>query len=249
VVGDNEQVVSATHNGVEFAGNIGAFFGSKIGQTLGGNALAGKLAAGTVLGAVGKEVGAALTMGASFSLDLAVKDAFGTLAGGPGVGALPSGAIATVSSLLMAELAQKLDLHGVGAGLFNAVGTIITTKLITNAYGVMTGATVTGAGGGQVPVEMFTGFDPVSLATNVGGAVGSFLGSTLAAQIMMPTHPEGATGRISGRRRQAKFPERIVAKMERPRRRRARLWRPSSACLRARFYLRSQRSSTAIACG
>jgi len=198
VVGDNEQVVSATQNGAQLAGDIGAYFGSKLGQTLGGNSLAGKLAAGSVLGAVGKEVGAALTMGASFSLDLAVKDAFGTLVpGGTSVGALPSGAIATVSSLLMAELAQKLDLHGVGAGLFNAVGTTITTKLITNAYGVMTGATYT-VGNAQVPVEMFTGFDPVSLAGNVGGAVGGYLGSTLAANIMMPQHAEGATGESIG---------------------------------------------------
>jgi hypothetical protein len=45
---------------------------------------------------------------------------------------------------------------------------------------------------------MFTGFDPVSLTTNVGGAVGSFLGSTLAAHVMTPQYAEGATGEQVG---------------------------------------------------
>jgi hypothetical protein len=132
--------VTSAWNGGQVAGDIGAVFGSNLGRLLGGNSLVGQLSTGTVIGAIGKEVGNALFASASFSLDAVVTHAFGTLAGGSGVGALPGGAIATVSSLLMSEFADALNLPRFEAGLFQTGGTVITNQLITNAYGMMTGA-------------------------------------------------------------------------------------------------------------
>src|ERR1051325_5770923 len=81
VVGDNGAVASASYDNAQLVGDIGAQFGSSLGRYLGGNSLIGQLATGTVIGAIGKEIGTALTLGASYSLDLAVKNAFGTLTG------------------------------------------------------------------------------------------------------------------------------------------------------------------------
>ena len=177
-------------------------FGSKLGTYLGGNSLVGQLAAGTVMGAIGKEVGKALFMGGTFTLETSIQNAFGTLAGGSGVGSLPSGAIASISSLLMSELADSLNLSGFEGGLFQTVGTTITSQLITNAYGMMTGATY----GDGIAYTMFTGFDPASIASQLGPsvalqlgtAIGGYLGSTLSAHIMVPHYQEGAIGQQVG---------------------------------------------------
>ena len=204
-INDDETVGPSSWNGAALAGNLGAYFGSQLGQVLGGNSVAGKLAAGTVLGAIGSEVGKALTMGASYSLQLSVQNVFGTLGGSSNIGSLEAGGIAAVSSLLIGELAQELDLGGVGGALFNAMGTTVTSQLITNAWGVMTGATYA-VGTTQVPYTMFTGFDPATIAGSMGpsvglqlsGAVGGVLGSTLAAHIAVPQHAEGAVGQQIG---------------------------------------------------
>jgi Ca2+-binding RTX toxin-like protein len=193
VINDNDTVASATWNGAEVAGNIGATFGSQLGTYLGSNSLT-KLAAGTVLGAIGKEIGTALTMGASFSLEVSVQNAFGTLAGGPGIGSLPSVAIGAASSLLMAELAQALHLSGWEGWAFTTTGTSITTQLVTNAYGMATGATW----GNGNPYTMYTGFDPASIATNLGTVVAAKLASTLVSQVVLPHYPEGAVGQQIG---------------------------------------------------
>jgi hypothetical protein len=131
-VGDNGAVNSATYYGAELAGNIGALFGSQLGTYLGSNSLT-KLATGTVIGTIGKEIGAALYYGGTYTLDVAVKNAFGTLGNGTGIGSLPAGAIGAASSLLMAELAQSLHLSGWEGWAFTTTGTSITTQLVTNA--------------------------------------------------------------------------------------------------------------------
>ncbi|TMI99397.1 MAG: hypothetical protein E6G97_22655 [Alphaproteobacteria bacterium] len=196
-VNDNGTVSDPALASTSLAGDLGSLFGSKLGLLIGGNSLAGQLAAGTVMGAIGKEVGNALFASGSFSLDLVVEHAFGSLAGGSGVGSLPSGAIATVSSLLMAELADALNLHGFEGGLFQTAGTTITTQLVTNAYGMMTGATVNGLPNGPA-YTMFTGFDSGAIFLNLSGAVAGYLGSTLAAHIATPHYAEGALGQQIG---------------------------------------------------
>ena len=194
VVGDNGAVSSSASGGGQFtAGDIGAVFGSNLGRQLGGNSLAGQLTAGTVIGAIGKEVGNALFSSASFSIDTVVNNAFGKLSGGSGVGSLPSGAIGAVSSLLMSELADALNLHGFEGGLFQTAGTTITTQLVTNAYGVMTGAAING-----VPYTMFSGFDSGAIFLQLEGAIAGYFGSTLAAHVAMPHYSEGAVGEQIG---------------------------------------------------
>jgi hypothetical protein len=91
----------------------------------------------------------------------------------------------------------------------------ITSKLVTNAFGVMTGATVNGLPNGD-PVTMLTGFDPLSIATSLGGAVAGYFGSTLAGHVMVPQYQEGARGQQVARRRQAKRMQRGAARMKRP---------------------------------
>jgi Ca2+-binding RTX toxin-like protein len=195
VVNDDGTVGLATYYGATLTGEIGSALGSSLGKLLGGNSLVGQVAAGTVIGAIGKEIGQALTYGGAYTLDVAVKDAFGTLGGGSGIGALPSAAIGAASSLLMSELAHALHLNGFEGGLFTTVGTTITAQLVTNAYGVATGATW---GPDNLPYTMVTGFDPVSIATNLGAAVGGYLGSTLAGHVVVPQHQEGAIGQQVG---------------------------------------------------
>ena len=198
-IDDNNAVASATYNGVQFAGEIGGVLGSNIGRYLGGNSLVGQLAGSTVMGAFGKEIATALTMGASFDVELALENAFGTLVGGDGIGSLPAGGIGFISSLLMSELADALDLHGFEGGLFQTVGTTVTNQLITNAYGMVTGATyIPTPGADPVPYTMFSGFDTGAIFTQLQGAVGGFLGSTLAAHIVLPQSPEGAAGQQIG---------------------------------------------------
>jgi Ca2+-binding RTX toxin-like protein len=196
VVNDDHSIASSSYAGAQVAGNIGVLFGSQLGTYL-GNSPFQKLAAGTVLGAIGKEIATALTMGASYSLDLVVKDAFGKLGNGPGIGSLPAGAIGAASSLLMAELAQGLHLSGWEGWAFTTTGTSLTTQLVTNAYGMATGATVNGLPGGPA-YTMYTGFDPTSIATNLGTVAAAKLASTLVSQVVVPHYPEGAVGQQIG---------------------------------------------------
>jgi Ca2+-binding RTX toxin-like protein len=195
VVNDDGTVGLATYHGATLTGEVGSALGSSLGRLLGGNSLVGQVAAGTVIGTIGKQIGNALYYGGTYTLDVAVKDAFGTLGGGSGVGALPSAAIGAVSSLLMGELAKALHLDGFEGGLVTTIGTSVTTQLITNAYGMATGATW---GPDNLSYTMFTGFDPTTLATNIGGAVGGYLGSTLAGHVMVPHYAEGAIGSSIG---------------------------------------------------
>ncbi len=195
IIEDDNYAFSGSWNGAEIAGNIGAFFGSKLGTYLGGNSLVAQLGAGTVMGAIGKEVGKALTMGGTFSLDTSIDNAFGSLVTpGGGVGSLASGAIATISSLLMSELADEFNLGGFEGGLFTTAGSTITSQLVTNAYGMMTGATW---GNGNA-YTMFTGFDSGAIVLQLESAIAGYLGSTLAAHIVIPDYAEGAVGQQIG---------------------------------------------------
>src|SRR5262249_16852734 len=86
------------------------------------------------------------------------------------------------SSLLFGELADALDLHGFEAGLFQSVGTSITTQLLTNAYHTWAGDTLPNG----TAYTMMTGFDPASFFTSMGGAIAGSLGSYVAAKIVLP---------------------------------------------------------------
>ena len=186
-VSDNGDISSVFwRNGDLTAGDVGTIFGSNLGRMLGGNNLVGQVAAGTLVGAIGHQIGDALRYGTTFSLDDVVNDAFGALAGGSGIGSLSGTAIGSLSSLLIGELADSLHLSGFEHGLFQSVGTTITAQLVTNAYNV----TVLNAPASA----LFNGFDAGSLAFNISGAVGAYFGSYLAGQIVHANYQSGAIG-------------------------------------------------------
>jgi hypothetical protein len=192
-VADNGTISSFLWHGADFtAADIGSIFGSSLGKLLGGNSLVGQVAAGTLTGAIGHEIGEALRYGTSFTIDGVVTNAFGSLAGVPGIGAVPSATLGALSSLLIGELADRLHLTGFEHGLFQSAGTTVTTQLVTNIYGVMTGAVHTDAL--HTPWGLADGFDAASLGTNISGAVGAYFGQYLAGQIVSAHDQSGAIG-------------------------------------------------------
>ena len=201
---DNE--TAALLNGVEIAGNLGAFFGSQLGTYLGGNSVVTQLAAGTVLGAIGKEVGTALTMG-------------GELLARTRRSRTRSARSATASASARCRRRDRGGLLAVDGGArrsrctstgwegwaFTTVGTSITTQLITNAYGVATSATCPGDGdAGHDVHRLRSGLD----RRQPRHVVAAKLASTLVSQVVVPHYPEGAVGQqiggsVGGRRRAA----------------------------------------------
>jgi hemolysin type calcium-binding protein len=191
-VADSGAISSFLWKGQDFtAADIAGIFGSNLGKLLGGNSLVGTIAAGTLIGAIGREIGDALKYGTSFTIDGAVDHALGSLVGAPGIGTLPSAGIGALSSLLIGELADALHLHGFEHGLFQAVGTTITTQLVTNAYGVMTGAVHADTG---LDWALTDGFNPEALAGNIAGVVGAYFGNYLAGQVVHAQYQSGAIG-------------------------------------------------------
>ena len=71
----------------------------------------------------------------------------------------------------------------------------MTNQLVTNVYGFTTNAINPAT---EEVYTLFDGFDAAGLFTNLTGAVGAFLGTTLAAHIVMPHRPEGAIGEQIG---------------------------------------------------
>jgi hypothetical protein len=186
-------------------GSIGGILGSQIGHILGGNSLVGRVAAGTLAEAIGREIGQGLQLGTistsltnfifgTSPLDRAFHQGESALEAGY-TGGLAGAAIGQISSLLMAELADELNLDGFGAGLFQSVGTTITSQLVTNVFNMAVLGThpITGAA-----FTLFDGLSPGALFNNMSGAIGGFLGSTLAAQIVMPHTPAEALGASIG---------------------------------------------------
>ena len=189
-VGDDGNVSRLVSGGDTFiGGEIGAILGSNLGRLLGSNTIGGKIAAGTVIGAVGREIGHALENGVTFSLEHMVGDAFGSLGGG--IGSFPSAGIGMLSSLLMGELAERLNIHGVGGAVFQSVGSTVTTKLVTNVYGMATAAVVPGTG---LPYQLSTGFDAGSIGFQIESAIASYFGGQLGAKVLAPRYEEGALG-------------------------------------------------------
>ncbi|BAT60057.1 bifunctional hemolysin/adenylate cyclase precursor [Variibacter gotjawalensis] len=179
----DDDVSELSYHGQTLSGAvIGATFGSSLGAALGGNSIVGKIAAGTLIGAIGHHIGASFqnqSIASEANIDVAFSkamDGFGATVAGIGLG--------QVSSYLMAELAEELGLSGFEGKLFTSMGTTITQQLVTN---IATGS----------PIG--TGFDPATLFTSLSGAVGGILGSQLAAQVVMPdSELSQISGSVSG---------------------------------------------------
>ncbi len=205
-IADNGTVSAAQVNGVGVdLGSIGSLLGSQLGSRLGGNTFA-KVAAGTLLGTVGREVGNLLQYGTPVSLlappsgsggqpallDTAVNGALE--AHGSFSGNLAGNLVAQLVSPLIAELAKQLNLDGLGGAVFTTVGTSITQQLVTNAFNVV----VHGTDAAGLAYTMFDGFASGSFFTNMAGAIGAHFGSYLAAAVAAPSSQEGALGQQIG---------------------------------------------------
>ena len=109
-------------------------------------------------------------------------------------GNLASAAAGQLSSLLMAELADTLHLHGIQGALFQSVGTTITGRLVDNIFHVA--LDIPHANGSAF--TLFEGFSPDELFTSMGTAVGGVLGNALASLVIMPHNHEEAIGASLG---------------------------------------------------
>ncbi len=188
-IADNGSVSAAQVNGVPIdLGAIGGALGSRLGNMLGHNTFT-KIAAGTVLGAIGREVGQLVQFGHSVSLEAVVNGGFAQVLPTFGAG-LASGAVGSLTSLLIAELGEALHLDGFTTGLVSTVGTTITQRLAANAFDI--------AVNGAAVETLFNGFSSTGFFTNMAGAVGGYLGGVLAGVVAMPTSPEGAIGQQIG---------------------------------------------------
>ncbi len=193
-IADNGTISAAQVNGVGVdLGAIGGILGSQLGNKLGGNAFT-KIAAGTLLGAIGREVGSIVQFGHSANLDAVVNGGITQVLPSFG-GQLAGSAVGSLTSLLIAELGDELGLNGFTTGLVSTVGTTITSQLATNAFNVAVIGTNPVNG---VAYTMFDGFASGQIFTNMSGAVGAYLGSFLAAQVMMPPSQEAAIGQQIG---------------------------------------------------
>jgi Ca2+-binding RTX toxin-like protein len=183
---------------------IGNILGSSIGAALGGNSVAGRVVAGTLAGTFAQNLGEFLQKGLHHgtldgesigkSLELALNYSFKDF-GQDLQTNLQGQIIGQVSSLLMTELADALDLEGFEGGLFTSVGTTITNQLLTNvkdmAWLVSQNKTVDSS-------MLFKGFEPEKLFGSVAGAIGGYLGSYLASQVVIPDNPQASIGTSIG---------------------------------------------------
>jgi hypothetical protein len=167
-------------------GDLGAALGSQLGQRLGGNSLVAQAIGGTLIGAIGQQIGQSLQYGTSFSLEQVVVDAEGQLHPGFG-GSLSSQAAGQISSLLIAELAHSLHLNGFETGLLQSVGGSITTQLVSNLGNFL-------ASGGSNADLLFQGFSSAGFFTNMSGNIAGFFADQLAHEIVLPQNQAGSIG-------------------------------------------------------
>lgn len=159
---------------------IGQAFGSAIGRAIAGDNQFVQLAAGTVVGAIGKTFGQVLS--GSLTAD-ASKLSMGSTFSSFGLN-IASAAAGTVSSYLIAELGTALGLSGYGAQLFNSAvgayaGSVLNTVLSPNVGGLSALSNV---------------LTWTSALNNAALAVSGTLGSILANQLVPAQTAAGALG-------------------------------------------------------
>ena len=172
---------------------IGAVFGTVIGQAIGGDNIFAKVAAGsalaTALAAVGSifdpdgALAAFDQVTSSFSTADGIGQAFATNIANQGIGAL--------SAFLAAELAESLGVNtnSFGGKLFSFAATTTTSTLIKAALNNVAAGTKIFAG---FSGELFGQAGSGALFTNV--SVGTFIGSYLGSKIVTPKNLGGSIG-------------------------------------------------------
>ncbi len=196
----SREIDSFVYDGTKIQlGTIGNILGSQIGAVLGGNSLVGQVGAATVIGTFTQSIGDIIQTNYKLShsifdtgdnlqtaIDATFKQ-FGTNL----VNNLANQITGQISSLLMTELADALDLDGFERGLFTSVSTTITNQLLTNVKDMI----IPRKG---VEPSLFNGFAPEQLFGQVAGAVGGYLGSYLASQVVMPDNSQASIGTSIG---------------------------------------------------
>jgi Ca2+-binding RTX toxin-like protein len=174
-------------NGEIIGNEIGVLFGSTLGQVFAGNDVFTQIGAESVLGTVLGDLGKALGGLSEYGGDLiaALQGSFDKF-GLELLNSLKGNSVGSLSSFLVAELSGSVGLpHDFGGQLLSSVANKVTSSVILNVISNK---------------EPFTGLfsaDPTSAASWTGGivtAVGSFIGSYLAHQVVEPQTMAGAIG-------------------------------------------------------
>ncbi|HVK56430.1 MAG TPA: calcium-binding protein, partial [Burkholderiales bacterium] len=152
---------------IQVVGQIGGVFGSTLGRALGGNDQLAAGLLGGILGSLTTSVGQAI--GTAIATD-SISQGFKT-----GVAELPTNlaraGIGAVSSLLTAELIKAVGLDGIVGQLANTAAGAVIGQILGNL------STLNGA---EAAKDLLTGVD----ATLIFNAVGSFIGSRLASELI-----------------------------------------------------------------
>lgn len=182
-------------------GEIMRTVGSALGSFLGNGDPLASIAASSLLGTIGRNIGQAMDLSrpmdasAGFLDRLTVASAdFGTELGQAVQGAV----IGSVSSLLALELGNLLDLDGFGAELFQTTTSTVLGQVLNNAVQIAQGAS---------SVTLFSGFNTQNLFGNVvpmdavdpamwnagilSSAIGAFLGAKLGSMVVSPQTQAG----------------------------------------------------------
>lgn len=179
--------------------NIGSVFGSQLGKILAGDNVALAIGGSAFLSTLFGNIQAELLGGRSLFDNL-------TDIGGDGGSALSNAIGQTLtdfgaqfsyhlqnevssflSSFVIGELADMLNLEGFERGLFTTVGNAVGTQFINNVIGVSMGRVIDG-----VPVTLTTGFNFTGMTINIGNALGGYFGSQLGQKVVQAKSEESA---------------------------------------------------------
>lgn len=191
--------------------DIGNTLGTTIGSLIGGNTFGGQIAAQTVVGTFMQEVAHFLEDGFKLSQSLvsetgawtdsvlgsALTDTFQHF-GSDFKFNLDNAIDGGIASLLVSEAGQALGLKGFEGGLFNTIGTSITTQLVRNIHTMVSVALDAGSTDAVQVSDLFKGFDAPTLFGNIATAVGGYLGTYLASQVIVPDNPQAGYGTSIG---------------------------------------------------
>ncbi len=184
-------------SGSNVVGQIGTTFGSQLGQLLGGDALLEQIGARTAGNLIGEAIGAALgdvsesILGfAEFENESALVDAFKGMISSEhdldlsAIGDVTAAqGIAVLTSLLMAEVFDSLGLDGIDGQVITQTTANITSQLLSNSYGIATGATKV-VNGQTVDVGWADGFSQTELLQGLQGVGEAIIGNYLASQVV-----------------------------------------------------------------
>ncbi|MHA6318296.1 Ig-like domain-containing protein [Altererythrobacter sp. CAU 1778] len=148
--------------------DVGSVLGAQLGSRIAGGNLAVDIGASAILKTLGNSLGDTLDgIIGNQSVTAAVNDSFSTF--GPELLAnLKSAGIGAVSSLLTAELINVVGLDGVAGEALNSGAGAVVGQILANIAGI------------NDPSGVFSGVD----LTLIGNALGSFVGSRLASEVI-----------------------------------------------------------------